>query len=458
MAGPDRELVPEQWVAVEEIPRAAGAVLRDALAPPRPTRFGTDIGEEPDTAPRPARTGDPTVPLTPVQRAYLDRHTDAPERRARALLLEPPGRPDLARVRKVTLRLLLHHDALRTRLAGRDGEPRQRDAGVGTALPVIGLDLSTFDPAAEPGLLRAAVDRMRARLNLTDGPVLQLALIDRGPRPAWLLLVIHELVADTPSWRLILEDLCSAWTQAQAGTPVELTPAASFLARAGASSVTPATVPASAGAAEGSGVPCGPGVSASAVATPRPGDCILPGCSGDAAETPTRTRVVGGDLAGTAAPAAGKVLSAIAAVLTEWLGGEFLTVDVLDHTTRGEQDAGPRAVGPLTAVERTIVSAEGPSGLAAPGVPAARIRYDHFGDLAGLLPAGAPMALASREEVDFTVLPSTRPYVLSVNAAVQDGRLRLDWWCGPQLRELLVEADIPRRVAHLLSGAGTEVT
>ncbi|MFC7385210.1 condensation domain-containing protein [Sphaerisporangium rhizosphaerae] len=431
-------LVPEQWVAVEEIPRAAGVVQREALAAPRPTRFGTDIGEEPEP-PKPVLAGDLTVPLTPVQRDYLERHSADVERRGRALLLELPGRPDAARVRKVVLQLLLQHDALRTRLLDRDGERRQRDGGVGAALPVLGLDLSRLEEAAEPGLLRAAVDRMRARLSLTDGPVLQIALADRGSRPSWLLLVVHELVADTPSWRLILDDLCTAWAQTEAGTPVELPPAASFLGAA-------ATMPEGAPAA----VPAGWTASA--------GDCILPGCSADAAGTPTRTRVVAPDLAGDGTPDAARVLSAIATVLTEWIGGEFITIDVQDHTAGGDRDLGVRQVGPLTAVTKAIVSFDGPCGIAPRTSPAARIRYDHFGDLSRLLPAGAPFRLATRDEADYTVAPTTRPYVLSVNAAVEDGRLRLDWWCGPKLHGLLREADIPRRVAELLSRAGTEVT
>ncbi|MFC4533296.1 condensation domain-containing protein [Sphaerisporangium dianthi] len=431
-------LVPEQWVALDEIPRAAGAVVREALAPPRPTRFGTDIGEEPEP-PKPVVAGDLTVTLTPLQRAYLDRHPVDAERRARALLLELPGRPDPARVRKVVLQLLLQHDALRTRLVDHDGERRQRDGGVGAGLPVVGLDLSAMEEAAEPGLLRAAVDRMRARLSLADGPVLQIALIDRGARPTWLLLVVHELVADTPSWRLILDDLCTAWAQAEAGASIELPPAASFLAGA---ATMPERPPAS--------VPAGWTASA--------GDCILPGCSADAANTPTRTRVVSADVDGAAGPAPGKVLSAIATVLSEWLGGEFLTIDVQDHTDGGDRDLGVRQVGPRTAVTKAIVSMDGPCGIAPDASPAARIRYDHFGDLSGLLPAGAPMAIAAREEVDYTVLPSTRPYVLSVHGVVQDGRLRLDWWCGPKLNDLLREADIPRRVAELLTRAGIEVT
>ncbi|WP_214410524.1 condensation domain-containing protein [Sphaerisporangium fuscum] len=385
-------LLPEQWVPVEEIPRSAGLVVREALAAPRPTRFGTDIGEEPAKAVPAPRPADPTVPLTPAQRAFFETWSGSPDlaRRARALLLELPGGPDAARVKKITLQLMLHHDALRLRFLQRDGEWRQRDGGASGPLPVIGLDLSRHDPGVEPGLLRAAVDRLRARLDLTGGPVAQIALIDRGERPAWLLLVVHELIADTESWRVLLSDLLTARTQLAAGPVVTLPPAASFLAHAASGTPSPASA--------------------------------------------------------SSGPAARDAVAAITSALTEALPGESLEVDVVDHTTRGDRPGDTRLIGQLTSPTTTAVTPPEAEAVV-------RVRYEHFGDLAALLPAGAPLTLAAREEADFTDLPGDGPYAVTVTGVVRDGRLRLEWRYGPEVRDRLPEETLPGLLPDAVGGA-----
>ncbi|GGK91065.1 hypothetical protein Sme01_52590 [Sphaerisporangium melleum] len=182
--------------------------------------------------------------------------------------------------------------------------------------------------------------------------------------------------------------------------------------------------------------------------TARPDDCILPGCSGDAARTPTLTRALAGDLAGPAAPSAAEVLAAIADVLTEWLGGEYITIDVVDHTAGRRDPAAPAAV------TRVVVSADGPCGLPPEDGPAARVRYEHFGTLADPLPVEGPVSQHSA----VTARAHIKPCVLSVYGTVVDGRPCLDWWCGPQLCALLREGDVPQRVADVLSRVRGAVT
>jgi hypothetical protein len=413
-------LVPEQWVPVTEIPREDGAVVRGALSAPAPsTRFGTE-GEAAPARPAPPR--DLTLPLAPAQAAFLERYPDAPDRQARALLLELPGGADPARFRKVALQLLLHHDALRLRLAREGGGWRQRDGGVRGAVPVVRVDLSGREPAEEPALLRAAVARLRSRLDLAAGPVLQIAVIDRGTRPAWVLLVVHELAADTRSWRRLVADLGTAWRQLSAGSPVALPPTGSFV----------------------SGL--------AATADPEPADA-----SSSSTVDGERVRIRVGCGIVAAMPSAELVLTEVADALTGWLGGDAVLADVLDHTTGGDADA----VGPLSTPETVATG----GGRLAPAAGPAWMRYDHFGDLAALVPAGGPATLAALPEVDFTEPPAGGPYRLCVTAAVEDGELRLDWWCEPALRDRLLAGGVPVRVADRLTvlagtapAAGTAAT
>ncbi|GBQ03541.1 hypothetical protein SSP531S_50160 [Streptomyces spongiicola] len=344
------------------------------------------------------------TPLTPAQRQVLARAGNTPGRQGRALLLEAKEPADSALARRSTLALLLHHEALRLRFAERDGGWEQYDAGVSGALPVLRLDASGRDAPAEAGLLHAAVDRLRSRISLTDGPLLQFALVDRGPLPARLLLVVHELLADIRSWRTLLRDLSALWA---AGGETPLPPTESFLHRAAA--VAP-------GAADRFG-------------RPGPGPARSPAADAGARE-PVRIRTDCG------APAsATRVAAALSAVLADL--GDEPGVEVLDHTA----EDGPRGIG------RWALAQAPSSGAPAP------IRYEHFGDLAALLPAGSPFALVAADEADFTVLPGTGRDAVTVSGVVRQGVLHLDWWCPPGPRGRLLAAAVPERVARRLTAA-----
>ncbi|HYO57151.1 condensation domain-containing protein, partial [Archangium sp.] len=65
--------------------------------------------------------------------------------------------------------------------------------------------------------------RMQQGLVLEEGPLLKATLFERGEGKAWrLLLVLHHLVVDVVSWRVLLEDLNRAYEQRSKGEAVAL--------------------------------------------------------------------------------------------------------------------------------------------------------------------------------------------------------------------------------------------
>ncbi|MFI6151818.1 hypothetical protein ACIBCA_03875 [Kitasatospora sp. NPDC051170] len=224
-------LRPAQWIPVDEIPRSGGVVDRWALrsrqrAAISGSRTGSTAIAAPEDSPR-------RYPLTAGQLALLGEGGGA---RALALTLDDTaGGP--AELKAVILQLLLHHDALRLRFdesgAGGSGGSggagwRQYHEGVGGRLPVATLNLRDRGEAEEAELVDRARARLVAALDPAGGRLLRAAVLDRAPRPAGLLLVVHELVADVESWRVLLEDLDLGLGQLRAGGVVEPAPAGSF--------------------------------------------------------------------------------------------------------------------------------------------------------------------------------------------------------------------------------------
>ncbi|MFC0031655.1 AMP-binding protein [Micromonospora chaiyaphumensis] len=112
--------------------------------------------------------------------------------------------------------LVDRHEALRTRIVERDGVPWQAiDAG--SDAPAL-VDLTTV---AEPERT-AAARRLRTGLagavvDHADGPLCRLALVRLGPEEHELLLVLHRLVADDSSARILVTELGECYSAAVQG-------------------------------------------------------------------------------------------------------------------------------------------------------------------------------------------------------------------------------------------------
>lgn len=77
-------------------------------------------------------------------------------------------------------------------------------------------------PDAEVFLREA--ERLQASLDLARGPLLRAALLTLGDGSQRLLIVVHHLVVDGVSWRVLVEDLQQAYRQLTAGQRVTLAP------------------------------------------------------------------------------------------------------------------------------------------------------------------------------------------------------------------------------------------
>ncbi|MGC5568929.1 amino acid adenylation domain-containing protein, partial [Streptomyces sp. FR-108] len=190
-------------------------------------------------------------PLTPIQHWYLARELPAPWHFNQSVVLEAVGRVDTDALRAAAHAVVEQHDALRSRFVrGDDGAWTGLVAATEPADLLSVIDAS--DAAAEEDgdrssdrsgerssegsgegnrsradagerYLEARATEIQAGLDLHDGPLLRLALFDRGARGQLLLLVVHHLVVDAVSWPILLEDLTSAYEQAARGaTTVDL--------------------------------------------------------------------------------------------------------------------------------------------------------------------------------------------------------------------------------------------
>jgi hypothetical protein len=165
------------------------------------------------------------VPCTPIQRWFFGQEFPDPHHFNQALLLSVRRPIDPALLERAWQHLIVHHDALRMRYTRATDEWRQINMGVVEQPVVVRVDLSALPMPQREEALAAAVAEFHASLSLEDGRLVRAVLIEMGAgEPGRLLLVIHHLVVDGVSWRVLLEDLQAAYTQLQRGADIVLPP------------------------------------------------------------------------------------------------------------------------------------------------------------------------------------------------------------------------------------------
>jgi non-ribosomal peptide synthase protein (TIGR01720 family) len=119
----------------------------------------------------------------------------------------------------------VHHDALRLRFSRSASGWQQVNALPDEAVSCTRVDLSALSEAEQGLAIEATAAELQASLNLSEGPLVRVALFDLGAnQPSRLLFVIHHLVVDGVSWRILLEDLQAGYQQLSRGLPMKLQP------------------------------------------------------------------------------------------------------------------------------------------------------------------------------------------------------------------------------------------
>ncbi|HEY4309676.1 MAG TPA: amino acid adenylation domain-containing protein [Pirellulales bacterium] len=158
------------------------------------------------------------VPLTPIQHWFFEQRLAAPEHFNQAVMLEVDDRLEPSFLQASVEHLVAHHDALRLRFVREKNGWKQSNDASDKAELYCRVDLAGVPTSEEPNAIEAVATQLQASLNLAEGPLVRVCLIDLGPaRPSRLLFVIHHLAVDAFSWRILLEDLHLIYQQLSRG-------------------------------------------------------------------------------------------------------------------------------------------------------------------------------------------------------------------------------------------------
>ncbi|HEX5748907.1 MAG TPA: non-ribosomal peptide synthase/polyketide synthase [Archangium sp.] len=473
------ELGGDSILAIQIISRAAQAgvhiTAKQLFSHKTIARLAAVAGSAPGVTAEQSLVTGPVV-STPIQRWFFEQERVNPHHYNQALLFALREPWDVALLEQALQHLSQHHDVLRLRFS-RNGEGwSQEHVGSVGRFPLERVDLSGVAPGGRREALEAHAARTQAALNLQEGTLARAVLYDLGAgEPRRLLLVIHHLVVDGVSWRVLLTDLVTAGAQLQAGGPVRLPPKTTSFQQWAERLEAYAQTPAMREEAEyWLGLPW---ERVSRLPMEFPG--ALPG--GEDTEGSARmvrveleaeeTRLLLQEVPRASRARVEEVLlAALVESFRRWTGVPCLQVDLEGH---GREDVLEgvdlsRTVGWFTSLYPVLLEAgEGQtleSGLRAVketlrriprrglgfgvlrylskdealaarlrALPAAEVSFNYLGQLDHVLPPESPLALTS-ESVGPTQDPrDRRSHRIGVNALVSGGRLQVSWAYGEHL-------------------------
>jgi len=164
-----------------------------------------------------AVTGD--VPLTAIQQWFFQHKTSGSDHFNQAVMLNFKEGLREESVHAVFSKLQEHHDALRMTFKKKNETIIQENRGLEHPLSVRVFDYR--DQKETPGRVENDILGLQAGIDLETGPLMKLGLFHRDGGD-YLLIVVHHLVIDGVSWRILLDDIDTLYRQYSDGEPLVL--------------------------------------------------------------------------------------------------------------------------------------------------------------------------------------------------------------------------------------------
>ncbi|WP_339447689.1 non-ribosomal peptide synthetase [Pseudomonas sp. EA_5y_Pfl2_R50] len=171
--------------------------------------------------------------LLPIHQAFFAQAIPDRHHWNQSVMLKPNQALDAQVLEQALDALVRHHDSLRLEFVEQaEGWAAQYRDVAAQAGETLLWQVEVTDLAA----LEALGDKAQRSLQLSGGSLIRAVLANLADGTQRLLLIVHHLVVDGVSWRILFEDLQNVYRQILAGTPVQL-PAKTSAVKAWASAL-----------------------------------------------------------------------------------------------------------------------------------------------------------------------------------------------------------------------------
>ncbi|NET02964.1 MAG: amino acid adenylation domain-containing protein, partial [Sphaerospermopsis sp. SIO1G1] len=161
-------------------------------------------------------------PLTPIQKWYFKQNRPEPHHFNQAFLLTVPAEIEQEKLEQVWTEIINHHDSLRLNFTQTENQWEATHNEPIKRFKIEEFDISEIAETEQKQIIETTANRLQASLELKSNLV-KVGLFKLGEKkPGRLLIVIHHLVVDGISWRILLEDLETGYKQITENQAIKL--------------------------------------------------------------------------------------------------------------------------------------------------------------------------------------------------------------------------------------------
>ncbi|SDR46994.1 non-ribosomal peptide synthetase [Pseudovibrio sp. Tun.PSC04-5.I4] len=162
--------------------------------------------------------------LTPIQHWFMNLKLETPTHWNQGLLLRLNRPIDFNLLAEALAVVFTHHDVLRSRFVHRGDSWRQEFSPPDTRPYLEMVDLTPLSAEERSTHITQKATEVQTGFCLTQGPLLKGVFFAESTGSGQLLLIAHHLVVDGVSWRVLIEDLSTAYLAMERNQLVELPP------------------------------------------------------------------------------------------------------------------------------------------------------------------------------------------------------------------------------------------
>ncbi|WP_430408772.1 amino acid adenylation domain-containing protein [Kordia sp.] len=161
------------------------------------------------------------VALTPIQQYFFTNEAiTIPNHFNQSVLLKSETTLDITTIHKCISKLVAHHDALRMKYTKEETSWKQ----INQATTHEHYELHEYDlrnEAHADAKMEELGSALQASIDITTGPLVKVGYFKQNDGD-YIALIIHHLVVDGISWRILLEDFSTAYTQFSTENNIQL--------------------------------------------------------------------------------------------------------------------------------------------------------------------------------------------------------------------------------------------
>lgn len=165
------------------------------------------------------------VLLTPIQHWFFEQQLIHPHHFNQAVMLDMKSEVDIDILKRALQHVFWHHDALRLRFFHRERDWLQLYGNPDEEIRFGMIDVVTGSEAEQDAAIEQYATELQGSLDLSNGPIFISAFFRTGQgKPDRFVMIVNHLVMDGVSWRILLEDIETAYHQLSRREKLSLPP------------------------------------------------------------------------------------------------------------------------------------------------------------------------------------------------------------------------------------------